>query len=920
MNEHQAEALRVARALVEAGMPVFTAEAATYPDGRWRPDGGSGRCGYWLPSEWEKTTPDPAVVDRWRPGMALCAVMGHGLDLLDVDPRHGGDKTKAGLQAAGMWPTVYGHASTPSGGTHDFIAPLGVGSRDSVRDGLDVKGGQTGGESRGFAFIAPTVKLSKTTGEIAEYRWIEAPDLDMLSEESADDDTGAGIADMVAAAKRGTKTRKAGAPDEEKPAGWFMRGPIPAGQRHRTLLAFAGWLRRVNAPRDMAEKMLRQRWAECDQGAEPYTWEEAEFLLGDVYKRHVPTYQDVESLVAPILDDASHNSHNSGQDTPGSDSGISGTENGGGSVWEDPIPVGPPELPLFPVDRLGHLAPWVHAQVAAKNVAPAVAALSALAVISAAIGGRRRVQVKDDWIENVCLYVMALAPSSGRKTPALAAAKDPLVNAVGALKDAQAEDIRLHNERIEIAASRYDRAKQGVIKAGKDAEAELDTARGELSEAGEPRQAPLAIIGGDSTPEYVVKVAAEQGGRVAVLGSESGFLTQLTGAYGTEAIMDFPLEAFTGSAYDSGRVSRGGTHMPSTAMTVGLIIQPAPIEGLSRRNPQIKGNGFVNRLLFAFAESMGPGTFHTPTVPMEVSKAFDTRVADLVERVWGAETTAVMGLTQGATEVIASFYNQVEQRRAPGGDLHDLAEWSGKLCGQVVRLAACLALFSDSGAMEIDAEVMADAVALAPYFEAHARRAMAVMDATAQGGHRPLLDILGWLKANVKPGKTATVRQVWQGLKGRSWASEAETIKTAMSALEELGWVAEIPVERTPGKRGRGPSPKFEFHPWVHSSPATDSDSDGQAQTRTPLEKASQKSQKSLDGSGDPNSGISGTQKRGGSVSGEPLPSPLSPLPVVTEPAPETTVATCRTPGCTIRVTLAEWPNGHCYDHQATAA
>lgn len=877
MNDQQAEALRIARALINAGIPVFVAKQATDHTGEWRPDGGHGGCGYWLPPGWQKTRPDPGVVEQWRPGMALCAVMGHGLDLLDVDPRHGGDQTKAGLQSAGMWPTVYGHAHTPSGGTHDFIASLGIGSRDDVRPGLDVKAGTSTGEGRGFAFIAPTVRLSKTTGELTEYRWAEVPDLDMLATEGTDDDTGAGIADMVTKARGRTKAGK-GDDQEEKPAGWFMRGPIAPGQRYNTLRAFAGWLRRVNTPRDLAEKMLHQRFEECEQGAEPFTWKEATDLLDDIYQRYQPRYRDVEDLIGDLNDQ--------------------GTEQ---NRWEDPLPVGPPELPPFPVDRLGStLAEWVRAQAASKNVAPTVATLSALGVISAAIGGRRRVEVRDDddWFENVCLYVMALADSSERKTPALAAAEKPLVNAIGKLKDAQAEEIRFHNDQVEVAEGRYEKVKQQA-KNDKATEADLKMAFDDWKKVGEPRHLPLAVIGGDSTPEYVVKTAAEQGERVAVLGSEAGFLTQLLGAYGVEAIMDFPLQAYSGAKYGSGRVGRGGIDMLKPAMTLGLIIQPDPIRGLSKKNPQIKGNGFVNRLLFGYAEQMPPAKFRSPRVPKEVAKAFDDRVVALIEHVWDTEKGADMSLTEDAADVFEQFHDDVHKRGKPGGDLHDLAAWSGKLPGQIIRVAACLTLFANHGAMEIEADTMADAVAMAPYLVAHARRAMADMDATTQGGHRPLLDILGWLKLHVKQGATVTVRQVWQGLKGRSWASDVETMKNAMAELEELGWIAEVPAEHVPGKRGRKPSPKFELHPWVHSSP--------EPRTSTPTEKASHKSHNHPKDRGDVDSGICGTEKQGGSVSGG------------HNFTAQTTTTACRTPGCTTRVALDLFPDGHCIDHQEAA-
>ncbi len=196
------EALRAARYLIGIGIPIFAARPVLAATGDWNPAGGCG--GYRLPRAWQKTEPDVRWLDptapgfatkAWRPGWALGdAVMGLGLDLLDVDPRNGGEESRERLVAAGLWPVVYAAASTPSGGTHELVGSMDVGSRDGVRDGLDVKGGLTDGTSRGFAFIAPTVKLSKVTGELVAYRWTKLPDLSARPEH---DDTGRHIADLV---------------------------------------------------------------------------------------------------------------------------------------------------------------------------------------------------------------------------------------------------------------------------------------------------------------------------------------------------------------------------------------------------------------------------------------------------------------------------------------------------------------------------------------------------------------------------------------------------------------------------------------------------------------------------------------------------------------------------------------------------
>lgn len=157
----QEQALAIARTLVKAGVPMFLA----HPDP-------TARHGWRLPFGWETNEPDVSVVDSWRPGQALCAVMGHTFDLVDVDPRSGGREDDLGA----AMPRSYLTAETPSGGRHHFIKTLGVPSLDGkVSPGIDVKSGTLEGEGRGFAFIAPTVRASKVDGLPREYRWVLGP-------------------------------------------------------------------------------------------------------------------------------------------------------------------------------------------------------------------------------------------------------------------------------------------------------------------------------------------------------------------------------------------------------------------------------------------------------------------------------------------------------------------------------------------------------------------------------------------------------------------------------------------------------------------------------------------------------------------------------------------------------------------------
>ena len=97
----------------------------------------------------------------------------------------------------GAMPHIYRKAATPSGGTHELVARLGVRSRDKVCPAIDVKAGAPDGAGRGCLFIAPTRKRSKLDGTIGEYRWLQRPDLAALAAEGAEDRSGETLAGLV---------------------------------------------------------------------------------------------------------------------------------------------------------------------------------------------------------------------------------------------------------------------------------------------------------------------------------------------------------------------------------------------------------------------------------------------------------------------------------------------------------------------------------------------------------------------------------------------------------------------------------------------------------------------------------------------------------------------------------------------------
>ncbi|MFD5513859.1 DUF3987 domain-containing protein [Streptomyces sp. NPDC127051] len=544
------------------------------------------------------------------------------------------------------------------------------------------------------------------------------------------------------------------------------------------------------------------------------------------------TFADLvpSTWTAPAENDSS-NSSGSLWGPEEASTGISGTEKEeGGPCWEDPLPVQRHTLPPFPTDLLGDsLAPWVRANGASLNVSDDLLALSAFGTISAALGGRVQVNVKPGWeAENVCLYCLGLADSSARKTPALDAASAPMRARIGQLREEKLAVVEENEQEIRITEKELAAVEQEVSRGKKD----KDEARAVLDRLRDLRERPglpKAFVG-DVTLEALGKVMGENGGRMALHESEAGFFKACAGLYGNgRADITLVLKAYSGTGHEIDRVGRGHSWMARTALTLALIIQPGVVEHMEKDNPEFKSSGFLNRFLFALPQPMPPGTFDTPGVPADIAAAYDTRIERLVDTIWTSENVRTLTLTDAARKVFAEFYNETEKAKVDGGRLHDIGEWAGKLAGQIVRVAACLALYEDHATSEIDDAVMGRAIGLAPYLQAHARAAFALMSRDGDGGRKLLRDILDRLPQLLDTEKTVTVRKIRESFKGRRatgglGAVDAEAIKEALDELEELGWVAEIPSPpRKPGQRGQKPSPKYDVHPWIYDPPKEES-------------------------------------------------------------------------------------------------
>lgn len=497
--------------------------------------------------------------------------------------------------------------------------------------------------------------------------------------------------------------------------------------------------------------------------------------------------------------------------------------------WDDPVPLDAPALPAFPVDALGDgLANFVKAAAASLQVPVDMVAMAALATISCATGGRARVEVKPDWHECTALWLVALADSSERKTPALDVAAKPLRDAEAKLMEDARPSVEEDAQEIRIATVAMEKAEKAAGNADGPARdtnrADAEAARLRLAELGEGRKLPRLLVR-DTTLEKLAQLMGEQQGRIGSLATEGGLFKVMAGLYsgGKPANTDLLLEAYTGGAYTVDRIGRPGARMDSTFLSLGLIIQPGVVARLERSNPEFRSTGLLGRFLYSRPTPVAEDVFESPAIPGEVATAYSKAITALVDHVWKAEPFT-MTLDEEGRKVFAEFYNTFGQRRKPGGDLYEVADWAGKLRGNLVRIAACLTLYDDPKARTISHQRISDAIALTPYFVKHAKAVFDLMGKDAAGRRKPLREVVAWLRAREKPWADFSERDAWQAMHGRQWANEADDVKQVLQELHGYGWIAPVHVEDTRGKRGRPKSLRYDVHPQIAAHKAHNCD------------------------------------------------------------------------------------------------
>ncbi len=479
------------------------------------------------------------------------------------------------------------------------------------------------------------------------------------------------------------------------------------------------------------------------------------------------------------------------------------TTTGEAATQPKPLPAELLPVEAFPLGALPEaFRPWV-ADVAQRMNCPPDFVAVPLIVAAASLVARHvriRPQARTDWTERGNLWALIVGRPGMMKSPAMAHALAPIER----LEARAAHDYReAFDGFVQAAALRKLRAEAGMKQARaalkRDAHADVSDMLAREADDDEPiwRRYVVADAGYEKLGEILV---ANPGGVLSVRDEMRGLFLYLAREESAPA-RAFYLQAWSGGRYTFDRIGRGTVTVEDARLSMIGGIQPGPLSELMQQARRgAADDGMIERFLIAWPDS--PGAWH------EVDRWPDTAAGraawEAFERLdnlgAGALRAEVETGFDGAPKGLPFLRFADDAREA-------FAEWRGDLEGKLRGAepeglegalskfkhhvpALALALHAvDGGAGPVTLAATMRALALADYFESHARRLHASARRVTLRAARTLLD-------KARDGSLPdpfTARDVYRN----QWAglSDRATVTDALDMLAAHGWLLEATME-----------------------------------------------------------------------------------------------------------------------------
>jgi replicative DNA helicase len=432
--------------------------------------------------------------------------------------------------------------------------------------------------------------------------------------------------------------------------------------------------------------------------------------------------------------------------------------------WDEPIPLEHSVVPKWPQGVLdGPLARFSDELSVSTQTPTDMCSVLTIGAISAAVGGKFVVRVKDDYDEPVHVFVSCAMPPSTKKSPVFRIVFAPIYEA----------------ERVAMEA--YE---------AKPKEEDDDTV------------APRFFVS-DATPEAVEEHLAKQGGRLAVLSSEgSDLFEMMAGRYSPAPNITVYLKGYSSDLHRTSRIKRGECHIPRPCLTVCNTTQPSALRTLASK-PELRGRGLTARFLYSVPRSnIGHRDVRSPAMSNGTKDDYHRLISELLAIPMPADGQPyALRFTDGAMDLYWNFADKIEKRLGENGDLAETVEWGGKITGATVRVAALLHLADRPEEWErpIEHDTLLRSITLTEeYWIPHARIAFDLLAETdsVEAAKR----LLVWIRR--KRPTEFSPRDAHRGLRGKG--EREKVVDPALQVLVDHGYIRAVEFEAATEGRGRG--------------------------------------------------------------------------------------------------------------------
>ena len=727
-------------------------------------------------------TTDPLVIEQYwkRWPVANIGVRtgqsppGAGILTLDIDPRHGGDKSLDQLIQEHGEPPKTIEAITGGGGRHFVFAyppdhgGSVMGNRSNLLPGIDVRGDE------GYIVVAPSVHASSQL-----YRWRDGHSPETLTPTPMP----TWLLDMIWGTALTTSPASLTTP--------------PAGLGHSdTSEACLTSLLRIRIP-DHHDGSKRLYTAACRCVEHNLTDSEAIAVIRMYTQlRPFPKIWSDSQIITRLRDAERVTCRGQAVRTTSHPTALSSK-----SINAKSKPIKP--FVPFPVEFLPEpVASFVRCGSEAIGCDPSFLALPLLVGFASAIGNSRRIQLKRGWTEPAILWGVCIGESGCTKSPALELA-------LRAVRRRQERLMREYQEAFEQWKLDFDRYEAEKVAWKKNATKNPET-------SGDPPTVPPQPIfercwADDVTIEAQAKLLQDNPRGVLMIRDElSGWLhfDRYTTGKGKGSETAKWLEMFHGRALMVDRKTTGTIYVPQASVSIIGGIQPGV---LSRHiSQEHRDNGLLARLLLTMPPRRAKQWTET-----DIDPGAEAKIVELFDNLYnlkparnseGEPRPAILTMRSSGKRTWVRFYNEHNQQQVDLiGDL--AAAWS-KLEGYTARLALVHHLVryvaQDTRnpvieeANKIDEVSVQAGITLSRWFAAEARRVYARLDEDQDAQIRR-----GWVENIERRGGAVTVRD-WRRSRSHPTTQDAE------AELVELVTFGLGRLEVTsPGSKGGRPSKQF---------------------------------------------------------------------------------------------------------------